>query len=116
MTLTGHIIPNLSIVLLFGIRILTEAGCDVTFTKGDYIITYNGKIILRDEKDPSMDLWTLPLGSHDTTSQHATSTLPLVAPDFANAHAQPAVQRLNLYSTMPRGNTTCRVTSTRGHP
>ncbi len=25
-------------------------------------------------------------------------------------------KRLNLYSTMPRGNTTCRVTSTRGHP
>jgi hypothetical protein len=26
------------------------------------------------------------------TSQHATSTLPLAAPDFADAHAQPAVQ------------------------
>jgi hypothetical protein len=54
--------------------------------------TYNGKIILRGEKDQSMDLWTLPLGSHDMTSQHATSTLPLAAPDFANANAQPVVQ------------------------
>jgi hypothetical protein len=39
-----------------------------------------------------MDLWTLPLGSQDMTSQHATSTLPSAAPDFADAHAQPAVQ------------------------
>jgi hypothetical protein len=91
-TLTGHIILDLSIALLFGIRILTEAGCDVTFTKGDCIVKYNGQIILRGEKDPTMDLWTLPLGSHDMTSQHATSTLPSAAPDFADAYAQPAVQ------------------------
>jgi hypothetical protein len=88
----GHIIPNLSIASLFGIRILTEAGCDVTFTKGDCIVTYNGKIILHGEKDPSTNLWTLPLRSHDMTSQHATSTLPPAAPDFADAHAQPTVQ------------------------
>jgi hypothetical protein len=91
-TLMGHIIPDLSIASLFGIRILTEAGCDVTFTKGDCIVKYNGEIILRSEKDPSTDLWTLPLGSHDMTSQHAMSTLPSAAPDFANAHAQPGVQ------------------------
>jgi hypothetical protein len=91
-TLTGHIIPDLSIALLFGIPILTEGGCDVTFTKGDCIVTYNRKIILGGEKDPLTDLWTLPLRSHDMTSQHATSTLPLAAPDFADAHAQPAVQ------------------------
>jgi hypothetical protein len=91
-TLMGHIIPDLSIALLFGIRILMEVGCDVTFTKGDCIVKYNGKIILRGEKDPSMDLWTLPLGSHDMTSQHTMSTLPLAAPDFADTHAQPAVQ------------------------
>jgi hypothetical protein len=29
--LTGHIIPDLSIASLFGIRILTEVGCTVTF-------------------------------------------------------------------------------------
>ncbi len=91
-TLTGHIIPNLSIASLFGIRILTKAGCDITFTKGDCIVMYNGKIISCGEKDPSTDLWTLPLGSHDMTSQHATSTLPSAAPDFADAHSQPAVQ------------------------
>ncbi len=30
--LPGHIIPDLSIASLFGIRVLTEAGCEVTFT------------------------------------------------------------------------------------
>jgi hypothetical protein len=39
-----------------------------------------------------MDLWTLLLGSHDMTSQHATSTLPPAAPNFADAYAQPVVQ------------------------
>jgi hypothetical protein len=31
--LTGHIIPDFSIVSLFGIGVLTEAGCEVTFDK-----------------------------------------------------------------------------------
>jgi hypothetical protein len=31
--LTGHIILDLSITLLFGIRVLTEVGCGVTFNK-----------------------------------------------------------------------------------
>jgi hypothetical protein len=30
-TLKGHIIPNLSIASLFGIRVLTKVGCTVTF-------------------------------------------------------------------------------------
>ncbi len=29
--LTNHNIPDLSIASLFGIRVLTEAGCEVTF-------------------------------------------------------------------------------------
>ena len=74
-TLTGHIIPDLSIALLFGIQVLTEAGCDITFTKGDCIIKYNGNIILKGKKDPSTDLWTLPLGKYDMTSQHSHSIL-----------------------------------------
>ncbi len=31
--LTGHIIPDLSIALLFEIRILTEVGCNINFDK-----------------------------------------------------------------------------------
>ena len=66
--LTGHIIPDLSIASLFGIRVLTEAGCNVKFTKGECIIRYDGNIILRGTKDPATDLWTLPLGSPSHTS------------------------------------------------
>jgi hypothetical protein len=90
--LTGHIIPDLSIALLFGIRVLPEAGCEVTFTHDECVVHYNNKIILRGEKDPSMDLWTLPLGSQDMTSQHANCVLPLAAPVVAKAHAHPAIQ------------------------
>jgi hypothetical protein len=36
--LTGHIIPDLSITSLFGIRVLTKAGCKVTFTRNKCII------------------------------------------------------------------------------
>jgi hypothetical protein len=90
--LTGHIIPDLSIALLFGIRVLTEAGCEVTFTHDECVVRYNNKIILRGEKDPSRDLWTLPLGSQGMTSQHANCVLLSAAPVVVNAHAHPAVQ------------------------
>jgi hypothetical protein len=37
-TLTGHIIPDLSIALLFGIQVLTNVGCEVTFDKHKCIV------------------------------------------------------------------------------
>jgi hypothetical protein len=86
--LTGHIIPDLSIASLFGIRVLTEAGCTVTFDKTTCIVWYNGVIILRGAKDPATDLWTLPLGSpKSTTSHHVTDMIPPAAPVFADARA-----------------------------
>ncbi len=86
--LTGHIIPDLSIASLFGIRVLTEAGCMVTFDKTNCSVRYNGAIILRGAKDPATDLWTLPLGSPKSTpSHHVTDTIPPAAPEFANARA-----------------------------
>ena len=36
--LTGHIIPDLLIASLFGIRVLTDAGCTVTFDKNRCIV------------------------------------------------------------------------------
>jgi hypothetical protein len=58
-TLVGHIIPELSIASLFGIRVLTEAGCMVKFDNKKCVIKYNGKTILVGMKDPTTDLWTL---------------------------------------------------------
>jgi hypothetical protein len=87
--LTGHIRPDLSIASLFGIHVLTEAGCTVTFDKMKCIVRYNGAIILNGTKDPATDLWTLPLGSlKSTTSHHVTDMIPPAAPEFANSRAK----------------------------
>jgi hypothetical protein len=85
--LMGHIIPDLSIASLFGIRVLTEAGYNVTFDKHKCTVRYNGKIILRGDKDPSMDLWPLPLRSMDMTTHRVKDLIPLADLDLANAHA-----------------------------
>jgi hypothetical protein len=44
--LVGHIVPNLAIASLFGIRPLCNAGCIVVFDKYKCNVWYNGKIIL----------------------------------------------------------------------
>ena len=67
--LVGHIVPELSIASLFGIRVLTEAGCTVKFDTEKCVVKYNGKIILMGMKDPTTDLWTRPIvGSAGKTS------------------------------------------------
>jgi hypothetical protein len=60
-TLTGHIVPNLAIASLFGIRVLCKAGCKVVLDDAKCDVLYQGKLILRGYKDPSTDLWTLPI-------------------------------------------------------
>jgi hypothetical protein len=60
-TLTGHIVPNLAIASLFRIRVLCKAGCKVVFDDDKCDVFYQGKLILRGYKDPSTDLWTLPI-------------------------------------------------------
>jgi hypothetical protein len=59
--LIGHIVPGIKVALFFGIRVLCKAGCTVTFDDEKCVVEYNNKIILRGYKDPSTDLWTLPL-------------------------------------------------------
>ncbi len=88
-TLTRHIIPGLSITLLFGIRVLTKAGCKVTFNKLQCVVWYNGKVILRGAKDVTTNLWTLPIGTPSMISQHNnTVMMTLAAPGIDNTHAR----------------------------
>ena len=61
-TLTGHVVPHLAIASLFGIRVLCKAGYKVVFDDDKCDVYYRGKLILRGYKDPSTDLWTLPIG------------------------------------------------------
>jgi hypothetical protein len=71
--LTGHIVPGLSMASLMGIRVLCKAGCKVIFTDTKCEVKYKNKVILHGIKDPTTDLWTLPItptevkatGSHD---------------------------------------------------
>ena len=59
--LEAHIVPDLTVVLLIGIRVLCKAGCVVTFTDKVCYVMYGGNVILRGYKDPSTDLWILPI-------------------------------------------------------
>ena len=83
--LIGHIVPKLTIASLIGIRELCKAGCTVTFSTKFCDVFYNERLILRGHKDPSTDLWTLPL----TTQLHATPhKLP---PPLAVGHKIPSI-------------------------
>ncbi len=60
--LTGQIVPDLKLAPpLLGIRILCKAGCVVTFTDDTCEVRFNKKLILLGTKDPSTDLWMLPI-------------------------------------------------------
>jgi len=61
MILTGHIVSGLSMASLLGIRILCKAGCKVIFTDRTREVKYQDKVILTGIKDPTTDLWTLPI-------------------------------------------------------
>jgi hypothetical protein len=61
MILTGHIVLGLSEASLMGIRVLCKAGCKVFFTDTKCEVRYKNKVILNGIKDPTTDLWTLPI-------------------------------------------------------
>ena len=83
--LTGHIIPDLSIASLFGIQVLTDVECTVTFDK--LVVNFNGNKILRGYKDEETDLWNLPLGGDQRTPAQHDFVMPVVAcPKIATAH------------------------------
>jgi hypothetical protein len=92
--LTGHIIPELSIASLFGIRVLTDVGCMVTFDIDKCVVTFNGNEILRGYKDATTDLWTLPLNGDQRMPAQHDFVMPLVAcpkmpPPARGAHPPP---------------------------
>jgi hypothetical protein len=101
--LTGHIIPGLLIVLIFRIRVLTEAGCKVHFNKHKCTVWYDNKIILDGGKDKTTDLWTLPVETPNPSNgiaplmastsniahAHCTTTLPVGTPNPSNCIAPP---------------------------
>jgi hypothetical protein len=96
--LTRHIIPDLSIASLFGIRVLNEAGCTITFDKKFCTVRYNSTIILQGKKDVATDLWTLPFGTPSTSTHHGAVTTPSVAPVISKAHAHHATTQIAFFT------------------
>ncbi len=80
--LVGHVVPKLTIASLIGIRVLCDAGCKVLFTKTKCNVWYNGNVILSGKKDPSTDLWMLPI---NTDIEKVTKFInePTIAPSQA---------------------------------
>ncbi len=74
--LTGHILSNLAIALLFGIRPLCKAGCGVWFDDKKCDVWYEGQIILTGYKNQSTDLWMLPFNADPAVPIPQTSTSP----------------------------------------
>jgi hypothetical protein len=89
--LTGHIVPSLTVASLIGIRVLCEAGCTVTFTASHCDVIYAGKVIARGYKDPSTDLWTLPLNGITVLDEQAEGT----ATENVIAFTHSITQRVN---------------------
>jgi len=59
--LTGHIVPGITMASLTGIRIICKAGCKVVFDNMKCEVFYENNFILRGYKDPTIDLWSLPI-------------------------------------------------------
>ena len=74
--LKGHILPDPMVASLIGIRILCRAGCTVVFTDTTCHVVYKGMTILKGYKDPSTDLWILPITPEEIYCQGKVQTSP----------------------------------------
>jgi hypothetical protein len=90
-TLTGHIVPSLTIASLIGIRPLCKAGCSVTFDNTKCNVIIKGKVILRGFKDPSTDLWMLPIPNGTVGTTPGEHLLPQSGPAEDCAPHHPTV-------------------------
>jgi hypothetical protein len=74
--LTGHIVPGITIASLIGIQILCKAGCKVVFDNEKCEVLYKNNIILRGYKDPTTNLWTLPIINEEIAKTTPESVMP----------------------------------------
>ncbi len=73
-TLTGYIIPDMTMASLLGIRVLCKAGCVVVFNDKTCRIYCKGKLILTGYKDPTSNLWTLPISQEELWTTPASNS------------------------------------------
>ena len=87
--LEAHIVPDLTVALLIGIHVLCNAGCVVIFTDKVCSVMYGRNVILQGYKDPSTDLWILPITPNEVHRQGKLQTSP--GSDYV-AHATKSTQ------------------------
>ncbi len=88
-TLTGHIIPALKTASLIGNHPLCKVGCKVVFYDVKCDVVCKGRVILRGYKDPSMDLWTLPITIEVMRTTPSHKDLPQPCPGIGRAPHPP---------------------------
>ncbi len=103
--LTGHIVLALELALLVGIHPLCKAGCLVIFDNNKCDVKFDGNIILREYKDPSTDLWTLPITPNGIRSALSQSSPVLDPAPHPNSTLHSGVQLAPFtHSICMRGN------------
>ena len=102
--LVGHVVPGLAVASLVGIRPLCKAGCKVVFDDAKCDVIFNGNVILRGFKDPSTDLWTLPIRTAKMWTDHHPTVVPTqVTTKGDNVHPGVDIATFTL-SVRTRGN------------
>ncbi len=93
MTLMGHIVPGLWMDSLMGIRILCKAGFKTIFTDTKCVVKYNGNVISTGVKDPTTNLWTVPItpAAINKAETNKTSQKLLDGPIVASTPVHPLV-------------------------
>jgi hypothetical protein len=84
MVLMGHIVQSLAIASLMSICPLSKAGCTVVFKNKKCDVMINKKVILHGYKDPTTNLWMLPITNKVCTTPGPT-VLPQPSPCLSRA-------------------------------
>ena len=92
--LEGHIMPDLTVALLVGIRILCKLGCTLLFTDTACYVRYQENFILTGYKDPSMDLWVLPITPDAINQQKLREPAPVWPAPRSSQQVQSHKQRM----------------------
>jgi hypothetical protein len=103
--LLGHVVPGLAVASLVGIRPLCKAGCKVVFDDEKCDVIYDGAVILQGLKDPSTDLWTLPIRTAKMWTEHRTNVGPSISATTKGDDVHPGVNLATFtHSVRTRGN------------
>ncbi len=69
----GHIVPEMTMSSLLGIRVLCKAGCIVVFDNKTHQVNWLDELILTGYKDLKSNLWTLPISQEELWTTSASS-------------------------------------------